>query len=1547
MLSRFFIDRPIFAWVIAIVIMLAGLLAIRTLPVSQYPAIAPPEISINAFYPGASAKTVEDTVTQVIEQKMNGIDHLRYMSASSDSSGRGSVTLTFDAGTDPNIAQVQVQNKLQLAMPVLPQVVQQQGLQVVKSTRNFLLIAGFISEEGRMTRDDLTDYTVANIQDVISRLEGVGEVMTFGAQYAMRIWLDPDKLRSFSLMPGDVTQAIKAYNVQVSAGQFGGTPFVPGQQLNATVTAKTLLQTPEQFGEILLRTNSDGSKVFLRDVARIEVGSESYEAVAAFNGKPAGGMAIKLAAGANALTTADLVKAKLAELSKFFPEGMRVIYPYDTTPFVRISIEEVVKTLLEAILLVFLVMFLFLQNFRATLIPTIAVPVVLLGTFGVLSACGFSINTLTMLAMVLAIGLLVDDAIVVVENVERVMTEEGLSPRDATRKSMGQITGALVGIALVLSAVFIPMAFFGGSTGVIYRQFSITIVSAMVLSVVVALILTPALCATMLKPVAKGHLASEAGWFKGFFRWFNRLYSRSSSQYQSLVGRILATGGRYLVLYALIGGVIVFLFHRLPTAYLPDEDQGILMNLIQLPAGASMERTLKVLEEVDRHYREDEKATVESVFYVAGFGFAGRGQNNGLAFAKLRDWDLRKSPDLQVKAIAGRAMMAFSRIRDGMAFPLIPPAIIEMGMANGFDFELQDRGGLGHDKLMEARNMLLGMAAQNPAVVAVRPNGQNDTPEYMLDIDESRAGVLGVAVKDIHETVSTAWGGVYVNDFIDRGRTKKVYLQADAPYRMQPEDLNRWYLRNSSGKMVPFSAFASGHWTYASPRLERYNGMPAMNIQGQAAPGKSSGEAMKVMEEMAGKLPPGIGYEWTGISYQERMAGSQAPALYALSILVVFLCLAALYESWAIPFSVMLVIPLGVIGALGATFGRGLPNDVYFQVGLLTIIGLSAKNAILIVEFAKTLMDEHGMELKAATLEAARLRLRPILMTSLAFILGVLPLAISRGAGSGAQNAIGTGVIGGMLTATFLAIFYIPLFFVEVRRIFKAKPPAATPPAGPASPDGGLKLPGAVVSLLVLGLAGTLFLTGCKSGPDFHAPEMKVGDTFANGGAAGLAADPVDAAWWRSFHDPKLDDMIRQALIANQDLRVATARVKEARALRQYVGLDAFPTVTVNGGYTKRLNSEATMPGMSRDARTSELYDAGFDATWELDFFGRVRRSIEASDADLRAVEENRRDVQVTLIAEIARNYLELRGNQLRLAVARASVENQQGTLDIVVAKLNAGQSSELDAARSRAQVSTTRSLIPVLTMAVKRGINRLSVLTGQAPAALEPVLAEAAPLPVLPALVNTGNPADLLRRRPDIRAAEQALAATTARIGVQTADLFPRVTFNGSLGLEAGKGSDLTRSGANTYAFGPRISWAAFDLGRVRARIKAADARAEADLAAYEKTVLTALEETENALTDFTQEQIRREHLVAAVTAADQAVNLARVRYDGGIADFQSVLDTQRTQLAVQEQLVASETSTATALVAVYKALGGGWETEVPASATSATSATPATPAP
>ncbi|BDY06069.1 efflux RND transporter permease subunit [Ferrimonas sp. YFM] len=1042
-MARFFIDRPIFAWVIAIIVMLAGTLAITTLPVSQYPNIAPPTIEISANYPGASAKTVEDTVTQVIEQRMTGLDHLRYIASQSDSFGNATITLTFNAEADADIAQVQVQNKLQLAMPLLPQEVQAQGISVNKSSSGFLMVLGFVSQDGSMDKADIADYVAANIQDPMSRVPGVGDITLFGSQYAMRIWLDPLKLNQFNLTTSDVVAAIREQNAQVSAGQLGGAPSVAAQELNATISAQSRLQTPEEFRNIVLKSDMDGAKVFLGDVGRVEIGAESYSVTSFYNGQPASGLAIQLATGANALATAEAVMAKMDEMRPYFPEGLDVVLPFDTTPFVGKSIEGVVHTLLEAIVLVFLIMYLFLQNFRATLIPMIAVPVVLLGTFGILAATGFSINTLTMFAMVLAIGLLVDDAIVVVENVERVMSEEGCSPLEATRKSMDQITGALVGIGLTLSAVFVPMAFMSGSTGVIYRQFSITIVSAMALSVLVAVILTPALCATMLKPVKKGHAYTD----KGFFGWFNRSFNRWTDRYEGSVGGILKRTGRVFGIYLMLVVATGWIFLRMPTAFLPDEDQGVMFVQAILPANATQESTQNVLDQVNDYLLEQEGESVESVFTVSGFSFAGMGQNMGLAFVNMKPWDERTAPGTDVQSVAGRAMGAFSQIKEALVFAFVPPAVLELGTANGFDLYLQDKGGKGHDALIQARNQLLGMAAQEPSLVGVRPNGQEDAPQYQLDIDHGKLRALGLNITEVNSALATAWGGAYVNDFIDRGRVKKVFVQGEAEYRMQPGDLDTWYVRNNQGEMVPFSAFATGHWEYGSPRLERFGGLPAVNIQGATAPGISTGDAMETMERLAGQLPPGFGIEWNGLSYEERLSGNQAPALYALSILVVFLVLAALYESWSVPFAVILVVPLGIIGALLATYGRGLSNDVFFQVGLLTTVGLATKNAILIVEFAKEYYEK-GAGLIEATLHAVRVRLRPILMTSLAFGLGVVPLAISTGVGSGAQNAIGTGVLGGMMSSTFLGIFFVPLFFVIVERIFspkERKQPEATP----------------------------------------------------------------------------------------------------------------------------------------------------------------------------------------------------------------------------------------------------------------------------------------------------------------------------------------------------------------------------------------------------------------------------------------------------------------------------------------------------------------------
>jgi hydrophobe/amphiphile efflux-1 (HAE1) family protein len=1044
-LSKFFLDRPVFAWVIAIMMMVLGALAIYTLPISQYPLIAPPSIAIESFYPGASAETVENSVTQIIEQKMTGFDDMLYLSGTSDSAGSSRIELTFKAGTDPDLAWAKVQNKLQLAMTSLPEVVQRTGVRVSKSTRNWLIIVGLVSEDASMDGNDLRDYAQSSLEKVLARVPGVGEVNTFGSQYAMRVWLDPDRLTEYQLTIEDVIQALRMYNVEVSAGQFGGAPAVEGQRLNTSIVVQNLLQTPEEFAAIPVRTNPDGSAVRVKDVGRTELGAESYDSQVFYNGKPAAGLAIRQAPGANALDTANAVKAKLDEMSRFFPTGMKVVYPYDTTPFVRVAIEEVVKTLIEAIVLVFLVMWLFMGNIRATLIPTIAVPVVLLGTFAVLGLFGFSINMLTMFGMVLAIGLLVDDAIVVVENVERIMSEEGLSPREATAKSMDQITSALVGIGLVLSAVFGPMVFFPGSTGIIYRQFSITVIASMLLSVVVALVLTPVLCAFFLRPVAKGHEPAENAFFlfRPFFKWFDRVFFWIRDRYVSLVGYSLSRKLRFLVVYVLLVTVVGYLFVQLRSAYLPDEDQGMLMCQVLMPTGSTLEQTQAVADQVRRHFQEDEKEAVESCMTVSGFGFSGRSQNNAMVFVKLRDWDLRDRPDLKAAAVARRAMGAFSTLRNAMVFAFPPPAVVELGTARGVDFELVDRGGLGHTALMDARNQLLGMASEDPRLVNVRPNGLDDVPEYRVDVDWEVAGAQGIPISSIHTTLSAAFGSAYVNDFIQGGRVKRVYVQADAPYRMLPKDLEKLYVRNTAGKMVPYASFASGRWTSNSPRLERYNGFPSLNILGEPAPGRSSGEAMQAMEEIVSKLPAGFGYDWTGLSYQERIATAQGPVLYAFSVLVIFLCVAALYESWTIPFVNLLMLPLGVLGALAATYLRGLSNDVYFQIGFLTTLGLSTKNAILIIQFIKQQLQQ-GEGLVDATLAAVRIRFRPVIMTSLAFFFGTLPLALATGAGAGAMNAIGTAVTGGMLSATFIDLVFIPLFFVLVATYFSRQPVAST-----------------------------------------------------------------------------------------------------------------------------------------------------------------------------------------------------------------------------------------------------------------------------------------------------------------------------------------------------------------------------------------------------------------------------------------------------------------------------------------------------------------------
>lgn len=1037
MMSKYFINRPIFAWVIAILIMLVGIIAMRHLPVEQYPQIAPPTVSVSAVYPGADAQTVENTVTQVIEQQMKGLDGLMYMSSGSSANGLASITLTFENDVDPDTAQIQVQNKLQAATSSLPVDVQRQGLSVNKSGSSFLMVASFISEDGSMTQSDIADYINTNVVDSLSRVNGVGSLNVFGSPYAMRIWLDPAKLSSYALMPSDVLTAIRSQNVQVSAGQLASLPTdLDRQVINATVSVQSFLQTPKEFGQILLKTDTSGAKVYLKDVADIELGSESYAVKTLYNGQEAAGMGIMLASGANALQVRQAVQERLDELSQGFPAGLKIVVPYDTTPFVKLSIQQVVMTLLEAIVLVFLVMFLFLQNWRATIIPTLAVPVIILGTCAVLFLFGFTINILTMFAMVLAIGLLVDDAIVVVENVERLLEENpNISVKEATTRSMDEISKVVIGIAIILSVVFVPMIFFGGSSGVIYRQFAVTLIASMSLSAVIALIFTPALCVTILKRQPHKDVHTQ----KGFFGWFNRFFFKASRDYEHFVGKTFNAKWFFAIAYVGVIIVIALIFMRLPTSFVPEEDQGILMTLVQLPAGSTLDQTEEVMAKVGGYFHEQEADNVESVFTVSGFSFGASGQNTGLAFVKLKDWGERNTKDSVAQAIAGRAMVLNAMIPEAtLVYPIVPPAIQGFGNASGFNLQLQDIGGVGHAKLLDARNMLLGMSAQNEHVVGVRPNGQEDAPKLKVNINQEQAAAYDLDMTTINTTLAQAFGGSYVNDFIDRGRIKKVYMQGNPDSRATPEDINKWHVRNAQGQMISFGAFSDSQWEFGSLALHRYNGLSSLNVQGVAAPGKSTGDAMLAMEEMIAQLPEGIGHEWTGLSLEERKSGGQALSLYIISMLVVFLCLAALYESWSVPFSVMLVIPLGVIGAVVFTMLRGFANDVYLQVGLLTVIGLSAKNAILIIEFAKAI-QESGKSLKESVMTAARLRLRPIIMTSLAFGIGVVPLMIATGAGSGSQNAVGTSVVGGVITATFLGVFFIPMFYVWVRSVFPYK----------------------------------------------------------------------------------------------------------------------------------------------------------------------------------------------------------------------------------------------------------------------------------------------------------------------------------------------------------------------------------------------------------------------------------------------------------------------------------------------------------------------------
>ena len=1535
--SHFFIRRPIFAGVLSIMIVLLGGIALWELPIASYPEVVPPTIFVMASYPGASADTVAATVATPLEQEINGVENMLYMSSACSSDGSLRIQVTFKTGTDMDQAQVQVQNRVAVALPRLPEEARRLGVMTRKRSPSITMIVHLISPTGKYDDLYLSNYAYLQVKDVLARLPGVGDASIIGARdYSMRIWINPDQASARSLTASEIVAAIREQNIQVAAGTFGQQPQPPGNNFQLVARTQGRLSTPEEFGDIILKTSAAGQITRLRDVARVELGAKDYSVESYLDGRSAAAIMIAQLPGSNAIETADAIRAAMRRLSQQFPAGLEYRIVFDTTQFIRESIHEVMKTLLIAMVLVTFVVILFLQNWRASLIPLLAVPVSLIGTFAAMSSFGFSLNNLTLFGLVLAIGIVVDDAIVVVENVERHIAE-GLAPVAATKKAMEEVSGAVIAIALVLSAVFIPTAFMSGITGKFYQQFALTIAVSTLISAFNSLTLSPALSALLLQPhhapkdLLGRFLHYSVDWL---FRGFNRLFNSSRSAYVASLRHVLRHCGIGLFLYVGLLALTWLGFHTVPTGFIPAQDKGYLIAYVQLPDGASLERT----KAVSARMRTLMQATpgVNAIVEIAGFSIVSFGSSGNAAtmFIPLKPFDERMRAGLSADVVMNQLRGRLAGIQDGFIGVFGSPPVDGLGALGGFKLQIEDRTALGFQALQGAAYAMMAAANQDKRLSGALTTFRANVPQVFLDIDRAKAKTMQVPLSDVWDTLSIYLGSLYVNDFNVFGRPYQVTAQADAPFRAKPEDLVNLKTRNATGEMVPLGTLINVRDTTAPVSVNRYNMFTAAEITGATAPGVSSGDAITIMEDLAARiLPPGMTIEWTELTLLEILAGHSAVLIFPLCVLMVFLVLAAQYESWSLPLAIILIVPMCLLSAIGGVWARRMDNNLFTQIGLVVLIGLACKNAILIVEFARQLQAGGKGRLDAA-LEACRLRLRPILMTSFAFIFGVIPLMLAKGAGAEMRQAIGTAVFFGMLGVTFFGIFLTPIFYLVIRRVLERRKTVS----GAALP--GVTPSGATTAvLLLLGAASAALLSGCAVGPNYRQPQTPVATAFANGSQTNVAPDQTVATWWRAFNDATLNRLVERALATNQDLRIATARVREARALRTAVVLDAVPTVQANAGYTKGVSSQDSTHGLPRHQREIELYDAGFDAAWELDLFGRVRRSIQASTADVAATEAARRDVLVSLIAEVARNYFELRGAQNELVVARGNARNQQDTLEITLAKFRAGRATELDTARAQAQLNSTLATIPPLEAAIQRTIYRLSVLTGQQPTGLNAELAQTAPLPPLPALVNVGSPADLLRRRPDIRSAECTLAAATARIGVATADLFPRVTFNGRLALEAGELSRLTDAGADAYSFGPRITWAALDLGGVRARIQAADARAEAELAFYEKTVLSALEETESALVDFGRAQARRDYLLASARAADDAVALARERYQGGIADFLTVLDAQRTQLAVQQQLAQSETRTATALVAVYKALGGGWEIEDRANSAAITS--------
>jgi NodT family efflux transporter outer membrane factor (OMF) lipoprotein len=1573
-LSHFFVDRPIFATVLSIVIVIVGAIACFTLPVSEYPEIVPPTVVVRASYPGASPEVIAETVATPLEQEINGVENMLYISSQSTSDGQMELTITFKLGTDLDQAQVLVENRVAVAEPRLPEEVRRVGVTTQKRSPDLLMVVHLLSPENRYDQTYIGNYALLNVRDVLVRLEGVGDIVLFGLrEYSMRVWLDPERLATLNLTAGDVIQALREQNVQVAAGVLGQPPVPQGNAHQLNVNALGRLIDEGQFGEIVIKTGEDRRITRLRDVARVELGARDYAVNSYLNGQQAVAMVVFQRPGSNALATSTSIRKTMAELSQRFPQGLEYQIVYDPTIFVRESINAVVRTLLEAFVLVFIVVLIFLQDWRATLLPMIDVPVSLVGTFGVMAALGFSLNNLSLFGLVLAIGIVVDDAIVVVENISRWMAT-GLDRREATLKAMAEITGPVIAITLVLSSVFIPTAFISGISGQFYRQFALTIAVATIISALNALTMAPARAVQLIRPHGPGHESEKRealpragvvllfgllgyellahqiaellgdshsgaawtwaialaaffaggipGWFlsplvnrflQAFFRIFNSSFEWATNLYGRAVAGALRISGIMLLMYGGFIGLTYLGFLQVPTGFIPPQDKGYLIVDVEMPKGASLDRTDVVIQRATQSI-----LTTPGVNYAVGFaGFSAATRSNnsgaGAIFVGLKPFEERQRLGLSAASITETLNGKLTEIQEANIFVFPPPAVSGLGTAGGFKLQVQDRSGAGLVALQETTDKLVDAGNQQPGLIGLFTPFRANTPQIYADVDRTKAKMLDVPLNNIFETLQVYLGSIYVNDFNLFGRTYRVTAQAEGNFRSDASDIARLKTRSRSGDVVPLGSLVDVRQTTGPDRVVRYNMFPSAEINGDTTPGFSSGQAIATIERLAREtLPSGFSFEWTDLAYQQILAGNTALFIFPLCVLFVFLVLSAQYESWSLPLAVILIVPMCLLSAIAGLWLRGMDNNILTQIGFVVLVGLASKNAILIVEFARA-QQEAGKDRFSAVSEACRLRLRPILMTSFAFILGVLPMVVAKGAGAEMRQSLGTAVFSGMLGVTLFGLFLTPVFYVVIRRVLERKQKEKSV---------ALLAKGATTTGVLLILVA---LTGCMVGPNYREPRADMPNGFVNANSAGFSNAEVETTWWRGFNDEKLNRLVVLAIAGNHDLRIATARLREARALRSEVELDRYPTVTSEGSYTRNRLSEVLAPDI-RD-RDRNFYSVGFDAAWELDFFGRVQRSIEAATATVEAQAAARRDVTVSLLSEIARNYLELRGAQNQLAVAHRNAENQRETLILTVRLLEAGRGTELDTSRAQAQLNATLATIPPLETTIKRAIYRLGVLVGSQPPALEPELSEAAPVPRIPEIVTLGQPEDLLRRRPDIRVAERNLAATTAAIGIVVADLFPRVTFIGSVAFEAGSLSNFGSRGSDSFSFGPRISWAAFDLGRVRARIRQADARAEAALAQYEQRVLIALEETEDALVDFGRQQAQRDYLRESALASETATTLARLRYQYGVSDFLTVLDAERTLLQAQDQLAQSETTTATALVAVYKALGGGWQ--------------------